>query len=247
MLSSGTKLSQYLASPQADGDALPSPCPTNRQPNFQRKDTSDEIAKSKFTVVSSVDVPANGSMLQLETTFNTYVVALHCRAGNIVGRTLRNREVADELMVNELYNTLIEDPSQHQAAAEVPVDILFAAFEKFVSHEWKDRMGEILPLKLLEAMQSTFDRSAPSVLAQKMKALLSDLSPQNRRILAATIKLLFDLLEASSNDADRGALTASFAEALVLEGDPHQFIPLLDRLVDDVDTFFDGENPSRPC
>ena len=48
------------------------------------------------------------------------------------------------------------------------------------------------------------------------------------------------LLDASGNDGDRGALMATFAEAIVLEGNPHEYITLLDRLVDDFDRLFDG-------
>ena len=49
------------------------------------------------------------------------------------------------------------------------------------------------------------------------------------------------LLDASGNDGDRGALIASFAEALVLDRNPHEYITLLERLVDDYDSLFDGE------
>lgn len=48
------------------------------------------------------------------------------------------------------------------------------------------------------------------------------------------------LLDASGNDGDRGALIASFAEALVPDGNPHDYITLIDRLVDDYDCLFDG-------
>lgn len=48
------------------------------------------------------------------------------------------------------------------------------------------------------------------------------------------------LLDASGNDGDRGVLIASFAEALVLDGNPHDYITLLDRMVDDYDNLFDG-------
>lgn len=47
------------------------------------------------------------------------------------------------------------------------------------------------------------------------------------------------LLDASGNDGDRGALTAAFAEILVREGDPHEYITLLDRLVDDSERLFE--------
>lgn len=62
--------------------------------------------KTKVTVVSSNGNPTQGLLSQLETTLATYMVALHSRCGNIVGKALRNRSSADELRVNELYNTL---------------------------------------------------------------------------------------------------------------------------------------------
>lgn len=49
------------------------------------------------------------------------------------------------------------------------------------------------------------------------------------------------LLDASGNDGDRGALIASFAEALVFDGNAHDYITLLDRLVDDYDSLFDSK------
>lgn len=55
------------------------------------------------------------------------------------------------------------------------------------------------------------------------------------------------LLDASGNDGDRGALIASFAEALVLDGNPHDYITLLDRIVDDYDDLFDGNMPCLYC
>lgn len=51
----------------------------------------------------------------------------------------------------------------------------------------------------------------------------------------------YSLLDASGNDGDRGALIVTFAEALVLDGNPQEYITLLDRLVDDYDNLFDGK------
>ncbi len=52
---------------------------------------------------------------------------------------------------------------------------------------------------------------------------------------APHLLISISLLDASGNDGDRGALTATFAELLVREGNPHEYITLLDRLVDDSD------------
>ena len=62
--------------------------------------------RSKVTLIDSMDQHRHGSLPQLEATLSTYIVALHSRNGNIVGKVLRGRSGADELRVNELYNTL---------------------------------------------------------------------------------------------------------------------------------------------
>lgn len=56
-------------------------------------------------------VEASGAKIKdtfglLEDTFAAYVVALRSRSGNVVGKVLRGRAGADELVVNELYNVL---------------------------------------------------------------------------------------------------------------------------------------------
>ncbi|MCJ1476769.1 hypothetical protein MMC13_005438 [Lambiella insularis] len=214
--------------------------PPNRIPsrsNSSRK-ASDEV-KSKVTLVATGQSNPRNSLAYLEDTFNAYIVSLRSRSGNFVGKVLRGRASADELIVNELYNTLVEDPSKIQAAAEVSVDVLFAAFEKFLNKAWKERMGPILGAQMLNNMQSVLDSSRDAQTSERFKSLLGEMTPQNRRAFTAMIKLLSDLLDASGNDGDRGALIATFAEALVIEGNPHAYVSLLDHLVDDFDTLFD--------
>ena len=48
----------------------------------------------------------------------------------------------------------MEDPSRVQAAAEVSVDVLFVAFEKFMSNAWTASMGPILATQALRDIQS---------------------------------------------------------------------------------------------
>lgn len=217
---------------------IPPPTPAKTSPG-----TAENHLNSKVTLVETAAETYKSPLALLEDTFTAYVVALRSRSGNVVGRVLRSRATADELLVNELYNILLEDPSRLQAAAEVSVDVLFAAFEKFIQRAWTERMGPLLAANVLRGLQATFDSGRPALFSQQFKRSLEDTSPQNRRAFAATIKLLSDLLDASGNDGDRGALIASFAEALVLDGNPHDYITLLDRLVDDYDCLFD--DPSR--
>ncbi|KAG8527539.1 uncharacterized protein KY384_007691 [Bacidia gigantensis] len=179
------------------------------------------------------------SLQLLEDTFSAYILALRSRCGNVVGKILQTRASADELRVNELYNSLIEEPSSLEITAVMSVDVLFAAFEKFLRYAWKERMGPLLAPSTLKELQASFDSENPVTFAQNFKHSLDEMSPQNQRAFAAVVRLLSDLLDASGNDGDRGILIASFAEALVLVGNSHDYIMLLDRLVEDYDILFE--------
>ena len=205
----------------------------------------NDVEESPVKQVSAVETNSDtfkSPIALLEDTFAAYIIALHSRSGNVVGKVLQARSSADELGVNELYNTLLEDPSRLETAAIVSVDVLFAAFEKFLRRAWRERMGPLLAPNVVKDMQRDFDAGKPTIFAQRFKQVLEEMSPQNRRAFAATIKLLSDLLDASGNDGDRGVLIASFAEALILVGNPHEYIMLLDRLVDDYDNLFEDSN-----
>ncbi|KAI9679372.1 MAG: hypothetical protein M1817_005394 [Caeruleum heppii] len=194
-------------------------------------------------------VPSNGSgqptvpSIGLEETLSTYVLALHGRRGNVVERSLRGRSVADELLVNEVYNALLEDPSKHSPATEVSVDVLFAAFEKFLHKAWRSKMGPVVAIKTLNIIMNSMSTMTPPVFESHFKKIMDEMPAPNQRAFKAAIKLLADLLDGSGSDGDRGALTAAMAELLVADDDPHAYIPLLDRLVEDYDRLFDDDAP----
>lgn len=203
-----------------------------------------EETPNRISVVGSPSSKgAEGQFGQLEQTFAAYALALQSRSGNVVGRTLRARDHVDRSLVNELYNVLLEDPAKIQSAAEVPVDTLFVAFETFMANAWRESLGPILEPASLKLIQSQFDTLFPRQFDENFRKFLGEMSPQNRRAFAALIRLLAELLDASGNDGDRGALTAAFAEVLTIEGDPMHYISLLDKLVDDFDNLFDEYIP----
>ena len=196
-----------------------------------RPSSNDGPSKAVVGVSSAQD--AIERLTRLEETMLSYILAIHARKGNIVGKVLRARQSADELAVNDLYNSLLEDPSKHQLAAEVPVDVLFAAFEKFVKIAWHDKMGPIISRQAYRNIQLKLDTAGD--FDDVFRAAFCDMAPQNQRAFRDMIKLLVDLLDGTSNDSDRGMLTISFAELLVPEGNPHEFVSILDRLVEDSD------------
>ena len=181
----------------------------------------------------------------LEDTFHAYITALRSRSGNVVGKLLQTRAQTDELAVNELYNALLQNPERLETAAVASVDVLFSAFEKFLRVAWRERMGPVFPPNVAKEILAKFESAKQTDFLDFFKQSLEEMSPQNRRALVATMRLLYDLLEASSNDGDRGVLIASFAEALIFVGNPHDYIQLLDRVVDEYDSFFEDALPGE--
>ncbi|SZF03394.1 unnamed protein product [Blumeria hordei] len=214
----------------------------NRSNSNKSISTGPDIDNRAGTRATMNEAPEN-YFTRLEETFTAYVTAISSRRGNIIGRALRNRAMADELAVNAVYNTFIENPLDQRAASEATVDVLFMAFEKYLRMAWREEMGDVISIQSLDEMQMQAFRLASDDFAEYVRLILSEMTPQNRRALIAIMKLLAELLDACSNDGDRGAMTAVFSELLVVEGDPHDYINLLDRLVSDQKRLFETIGP----
>ncbi|KAK2627719.1 hypothetical protein QTJ16_002365 [Diplocarpon rosae] len=189
------------------------------------------------------DEKPRNPLVRLEETFTGYISALLVRKGNVVGRVLRNRGIADELAINAVYNTFIENPFDNRPASEASVDVLFVAFEKYLRMAWKDQMGQVMSAQTLDELQERALKLKPADFADYVRLVFGEMAPQNRRAFIAIIKLLADLLDGCGNDGDRGALTAAFAELLVIDGNPHDYINLLDRMVEDQERLFEDIGP----
>lgn len=199
---------------------------------------------SNRTIGFNANTPMD-SLAKLEETLATLILALHARKGNIVGRSVRARSVADELVVNELYNSLLENPSNMDTPAQSSVDVLFAAFEKFLNIAWKEKMGPVLSHATLVSLQMKSDSMYPGEFEDFFRVTYNELSPQNQRSLRAVIKLLAELLDGMGNDGDRGILTAAFAEILVPEGSANDYISLIDRFIQDIAVLFPEPQSGR--
>ena len=99
---------------------------------------------NRVTVVAGGEDEFKSPLALLEDTFTAYLIGLHSQSGNVVGMTLRNRATVDELRVNDIYNTLLEDPSRVHTAADMSIDVLFSAFEKFLRRAWREVSGVLL-------------------------------------------------------------------------------------------------------
>ncbi|CAD0043797.1 unnamed protein product [Aureobasidium pullulans] len=141
---------------------------------------------------------------RLEDALNTYLLALLARKGNIVGKVVQGRSRANELSVNELYNSLLEDPN----------------------------------MMVFQTIQTKAESLFPVDFERYFKDSFHNMSPPNQRALRGIVKLLAELLDGTGNDGDRGILTAAFVEILVPDGNPYDFVSLLDRFVEDIESLF---------
>ncbi|KHJ35808.1 putative rho guanine nucleotide exchange factor gef2 [Erysiphe necator] len=177
-------------------------------------------------------------LIKLEEIFTAYTIAIHSRKGNVVGRALRSYGNVDELTVNAVYNTFIENPYDQRIASEVTIDILFLAFKKYLRIAWMEQMGDVVSQQTLDELQLQALRLISGDFAHYVRLILSEMTPQNRRAFISIVKLLSDMLDGCSSDGDQGEITAAFAELLVIDGNPHDYINLLDRLVMDQENIF---------
>lgn len=190
------------------------------------------------------DLPDN-PLMRLEQAFSVYVGALQARKGSIISKHVLGRHNADELLVNELYNKMIENPFEAEVGSEISTETLFVAFENFLRIAWTGQMGPVMSIQSLDTLLDRANRRAPGDFADFVNYLFAEMAPQNRRAFARIIKLLAELLDGCANDGDRGALTLAFAELLVNNDSASNYINLLDRLVEDCDRIFRNSTPEQ--
>ena len=89
-------------------DDMPIMLPPTKMPSPPRhlQKHTEDLGYNNVTLISADQQDSKDSLAHLEATFNAYIVALRARSGNVVGKILRGRAGADELLVNELYNIL---------------------------------------------------------------------------------------------------------------------------------------------
>lgn len=220
-----------------------------RTPSLHRANSFHSMfgsIRGKDSRPNTADEKPENPLLRLEQTFTGFVAALQSRKGAIIGRSLLNRSFVDELTVNDIYNKLIESPFDYEIAPEIGTEAIFVAFEKYLNMAWAEQIGPVMTMHAMKTLLERANKRVPGDFADFVNYLFKEMAPQNRRAFVAIIKLLADLLDGCGSDSDRGALTVAFSELLVTEGDAHDYINLLDRLVEDCDRIFDDPNANRP-
>ena len=220
---------------QPAGSQLPRPA--SKDARETSRPTSHEQPQKNSPLIPAKTRPTTASK-RVEETLTTYLLALQARKGNVVGRVVKARASADELAVNDLYNSLLDDPNMMVLAAQTSVDVLFCAFEKFLNGAWKEEFGQVVPERLMESVQEKAESSFPVDFEAFFRDAFHGMPPPNQRALRGIVKLLAELLDGTGNDGDRGILTAAFAELLVPGNNPYSYVSLIDRFVEDIESLF---------
>ncbi|KAG6210846.1 hypothetical protein E4U35_004302 [Claviceps purpurea] len=226
-------------------DVVVSDVKTQRQPALQRANSFHSMfgsIRGKDGHPNTADGRPENPLLRLEQTFTGFVAALQSRKGAIIGRLLLHRSLVDELSVNDIYNRFIETPLEYDVAADIGTEVVFVAFEKFLHIAWAEQIGPVMTMQAMDTLLERANKRVPGDFSDFVNYLFREMAPQNRRAFIAIIKLLADLLDGCGNDSDRGALTLAFAELLITDGEAHNYINLLDRLVEDCDRMFEDPN-----
>lgn len=211
------------------------PIPTNRPP----AELIENVDQSVSVIGLNAGLPRSESFARLEETMRTFAIAISDRAEEVTGIAIRGRRLVDEAVVNAIYNTSVDSMANQQNMWEVPIAVLFAALEKFLKHAWTEQMGPVVSSAFLDLLHANQDIGGyGGDFEENFRACRENLTPQNSRAFEALMKLLAVLLQSSTNDGDRGSLTLAFAEMLVTDADPYQYVGLLDRLVEDAVSLF---------
>ena len=105
----------------------------------------------------------------------------------------------------------MEDNSNQKIASEVSVDVLFAAFDKFLKMAWKDQMGPVISAQTLATIEQKAGELyqhykvkspltcyiaalSPGDFEDYVKTTFNEMAPQNRRSFRAIIRLLAELV-----------------------------------------------------
>ena len=205
--------------------------PQNR-PNEQNRTKFADMADHE-TNVHVKHSQSTATTSALEETLKTFLTALRARKGNIVGRSILDRQNADVDDTLKLTVCLIKDPFDYERAAQQQVNVLFASFQDFLTTHWLKQHGTIVSSELLADVQAISQAAPVMPQGSLFDMVLQRLAPLNRWALREIIDLTTELLNGMQSDSDRGALVAGMTEILVQNGPVYKCIPLIDQMIED--------------
>ncbi|KAF8245058.1 hypothetical protein K440DRAFT_556718 [Wilcoxina mikolae CBS 423.85] len=221
--------------------------PTERSPStvFGLLDDcklEDGEARHRITMASE------SPLKRLEDTFEAFVNALRMvgSAGVDLGPLYELHQV-DVDAVKLLSRQLAADPTGYRIGQDISIDVVFAAFAKFLNHQWKEGMGLVVSETALKELQQKSYTLHPGDFKDFFRLFVLDWTPQNKRAFRTLILLLKEMQEKVDAGDDKGTITKAFTELVV---DAHvnalDYMDLMNLLVEDVDTLFREAPAPRP-
>lgn len=192
---------------------------------------------------ASITMANESPLKRLEETFEAFVAALKIFSSSDVDlQPLRELYGVDDAAVEGFLENMVHNPKSVRVETDLGVDIVFEAFRRFLRGEWKDGMGPVIGPKGLAELQSKSEELYPGDFEDFFKIFMLDWTPQNKRAFR-TIVMLLRAMQGRVQDADdKGLLTKAFTELLVEDADALEFMPLVDRLVEEADSLFNGNH-----
>ncbi|RPA75449.1 hypothetical protein BJ508DRAFT_19323 [Ascobolus immersus RN42] len=207
-----------------------------------RGNSQTDLRGSPTYAASPSREAVTGELKRLEVIFEGFVMALKYHAGQENFNPSFANIYVDE--VDELHLEMMRTINI-EAAKRAAFGTTFGAFLKFMRNDWKERMGVLISKKGVDELLENSDAMYLQDFEQYLSAFLSDFSPQNRRAFRSVVRLLSHLMSKTENADDKGTLVAAFTDLLLEEElDALDYLPLVDRLVEDVDTLF-SEMPAQ--
>ncbi|KAG0639543.1 hypothetical protein HOY80DRAFT_962743 [Tuber brumale] len=190
--------------------------------------------------LQSITMPSESPLKRLEETFEAFVKALKklSSADHSDLMPLRNIQGIDDAAVEEFLRMMLADPRAARNDKKMGIDIVVDAFRRFLRREWKDGMGSVIGGKGLAELRSKSDTLCPGDFEDFFKLFVLDWAPQNKRAFKTLVLLLRNMQNKVENPDDKGLLTKAFTELLVEDEDPLEFMPLVDRLVEEAENLF---------
>ncbi|KAF8537989.1 RhoGEF domain-containing protein [Trichophaea hybrida] len=227
--------------------------PTERsQSMFQRGTTVfglvDDCKLDDGEARHRITMAGESPLKRLEDTFEAFVNALRMvgSAGVDLGPLYQLHQV-DVDAVKLLSGQLAADPTGYRIGQDTGIDVVFAAFAKFLNHQWKEGMGPVVSETALNELQQKSCTLHPGDFKDFFRLFVLDWTPQNKRAFRTLILLLKEIQEKVDADDDKGTIINAFTKLVV---DAHvnalDYMGLINLLVEDVDTLFREAPAPRP-
>jgi hypothetical protein len=201
------------------------------------EESQDGEGRHKITMATE------SPLRKLEDTFEAFINALR-----MIGPTgldlkpLHEIYKVDNDAVEILLGQLIADPRSVRIGPDMGIDVVYVAFSKFLSRGWRDGMGPVVSESALQELQRKSETLHPGDFEDFFRIFVLDWTPQNKRAFRTIIVLLREMQEKVEDEDDMGLLTKAFTELLVgTEVNALDYMGLVDMLVGDMDTLFNGQ------